>query len=167
MPSFVAIAAMDPQGVIGKEGKLPWHYPEDLKHFDRLTKDQVIIMGYITFLSLPSRILNSRRCFVFTKNHSISESNVTSIKSLKELYDTRPALVNFGEHLLCSSALLDRSKPSRFGATSATLLEPKICCPNSPDLTAHRIISRGFIKKVLSFRQPLIERDEMNCFSFF
>jgi hypothetical protein len=69
----------------------------------------------------------------------LRSSDRSSSSAQPHLYDTRPALVNFGEHLLCSSALLDRSKPSRFGATSATLLEPKICCPNSPDLTAHRI----------------------------
>jgi MFS family permease len=72
----------------------------------------------------------------------LRSSDRSSSSAQPHLYDTRPALVNFGEHFLCSSALLDRSKPSRFGATSAMLLEPKICCPNSPDLTAHRIKKR-------------------------
>ena len=39
------IAAHDPNLVIGNNGKLPWRYPEDLKHFKKHTLGNVIIMG--------------------------------------------------------------------------------------------------------------------------
>ena len=47
-----AIAAMAENRVIGKDGKLPWHLPEDLKHFKALTLGKPVIMGRKTFESL-------------------------------------------------------------------------------------------------------------------
>jgi dihydrofolate reductase len=42
-------------GVIGRGGTLPWHLPEDLKHFSRLTAGAVVVMGRRTWESLPDR----------------------------------------------------------------------------------------------------------------
>jgi dihydrofolate reductase len=53
------IAAVAQNGVIGANGKLPWHLPEDLKHFKKLTLGHPIIMGRRTWESfgkpLPGR----------------------------------------------------------------------------------------------------------------
>ncbi len=53
------VAAVAKNGVIGARGKLPWHLPEDLKHFKRLTLNHPIIMGRRTWESfakpLPDR----------------------------------------------------------------------------------------------------------------
>jgi len=49
------IVAHDLQGVIGNKGKLPWHLKEDLAHFSSLTTNNVVIMGYQTWLSLPDK----------------------------------------------------------------------------------------------------------------
>jgi len=46
------IAAVARNGVIGAQGKLPWHLPEDLKHFKRLTLGHPVIMGRRTWESL-------------------------------------------------------------------------------------------------------------------
>ena len=46
------VAAVAANGVIGREGRLPWHLPEDLKHFKRLTLGHPIIMGRRTWESL-------------------------------------------------------------------------------------------------------------------
>lgn len=54
-----AIAAMSRNRVIGCEGKLPWHLPEDFRWFKQMTTGQVILMGRKTFASfgkpLPNR----------------------------------------------------------------------------------------------------------------
>jgi len=61
------VAAVAKNGVIGAHGKLPWHLPEDLKHFKRLTLGHPVIMGRRTWESLgkplPGRenIVVSRR----------------------------------------------------------------------------------------------------------
>lgn len=68
---FKAIAAMSLNRVIGRENKLPWHLPEELKWFKRTTTGHVVIMGRKTFESigkpLPNRetIVLSRGGFSF------------------------------------------------------------------------------------------------------
>ncbi len=62
-----AIAAMSVNGVIGVNNKLPWHIPEDLKHFKRLTKDKTMIMGRKTYDSLPD-VVKQRECVVVSRN---------------------------------------------------------------------------------------------------
>lgn len=64
-----AIVAVTSDGVIGLNGKLPWHYPEDLKRFKRLTLGSTIIMGRITWESIGSKVLPGRRNIVITRQH--------------------------------------------------------------------------------------------------
>ncbi len=59
------ILAIAENGVIGKDGRLPWHLPEDLKNFRRLTLDKPVLMGRRTWESLPVP-LPRRRCIVVT-----------------------------------------------------------------------------------------------------
>src|SRR4051812_47428826 len=55
-PKIYLVAAVASNGVIGKDGHLPWHLPEDLKHFKRLTLGHPIIMGRRTWESLPGAL---------------------------------------------------------------------------------------------------------------
>ena len=54
-PTINLIYARAANGVIGKDGTLPWHLPEDLAHFKRLTHGWPVIMGRKTWDSLPPR----------------------------------------------------------------------------------------------------------------
>jgi len=47
------IVATDPQGIIGVDGRIPWHYREDFRRFKRVTMGGALIMGRLTFESLP------------------------------------------------------------------------------------------------------------------
>lgn len=65
---LIIIAAVNKKRVIGREGKLPWSIPEDLKRFKELTTGHTILMGRKTFESigkpLPNRqnvVLSSKR----------------------------------------------------------------------------------------------------------
>lgn len=51
-PRIYLVAAVAKNGVIGADGRLPWHLPEDLKHFKNLTLGHPIIMGRRTWQSL-------------------------------------------------------------------------------------------------------------------
>lgn len=51
-PKIYLVVALASNGVIGKDGQLPWHLPEDLKHFKRLTLGHPVIMGRRTWESL-------------------------------------------------------------------------------------------------------------------
>jgi dihydrofolate reductase len=50
-----AIVAMDEGRLIGKNGALPWHVPEDMAHFRALTSGQIVVMGRKTWDSLPAK----------------------------------------------------------------------------------------------------------------
>jgi dihydrofolate reductase len=64
-PPITIVLARAINGVIGKEGGLPWHIPGDLRRFKRLTMGSAMIMGRKTFDSLPG-ILPGRRHIVMT-----------------------------------------------------------------------------------------------------
>ena len=66
-PARAAIVAMSHDRVIGRSGQLPWHYPEDLKRFKRLTLGTTIIMGRHTWESIGSRALPGRDNRVVTR----------------------------------------------------------------------------------------------------
>ncbi len=51
-PTITLIAAMDQNRVIGSDGDLPWHYPEDLAHFENTTMGHPVIMGRVTYESI-------------------------------------------------------------------------------------------------------------------
>ena len=61
------IVAMTPRRAIGKAGGIPWHLPEDLKHFKSKTTGHAIIMGRKTFESI-GRPLPNRRSIVITRS---------------------------------------------------------------------------------------------------
>lgn len=65
--SIIVAAAQN--GVIGKDGKLPWHLPGDLRRFKELTMGHTLIMGRKTFESLPSKVrpLPGRTTIVLTR----------------------------------------------------------------------------------------------------
>ncbi|HEY9511084.1 MAG TPA: dihydrofolate reductase, partial [Rhodanobacter sp.] len=46
------IAALDENFAIGRGGRLPWHLPDDLRRFKRLTTGKRVLMGYNTALSI-------------------------------------------------------------------------------------------------------------------
>ncbi len=66
-PEIILIVARAENGVIGKDGKLPWHLPADLRHFKQLTTGKPMIMGRKTFESLPG-LLPDRRHIVLTRD---------------------------------------------------------------------------------------------------
>jgi dihydrofolate reductase len=61
------VVAMTTKGVIGKESGLPWHIPEDLKHFRKLTEGSVVVMGRKTYNSLPYGPLKNRMNVVLSR----------------------------------------------------------------------------------------------------
>jgi dihydrofolate reductase len=64
------VVAAARNGVIGKDGAIPWRLPEDLKRFKALTLGHTVVMGRKTWDSLPpkSRPLPGRRNIVATRD---------------------------------------------------------------------------------------------------
>ena len=65
--SITIVLARAINGVIGRDNKLPWHIPGDLKRFKTLTMGSAMVMGRKTFESLPG-LLPGRRHIVMTRD---------------------------------------------------------------------------------------------------
>lgn len=80
-PRLTIIAAVARNGIIGRDNKMPWHLPEDLKHFKTLTMGHPMIMGRKTWESLPGR-LPGRPHIVVTRNPVYRADGATVANSL-------------------------------------------------------------------------------------
>lgn len=91
MKLLTIIAAISTNGVIGTEGRLPWHLPEDLKLFKQLTEGHTVVMGRKTWESLPAsaRPLPNRKNVVVTRNEEYSAAGATVVHSVKEALAVR------------------------------------------------------------------------------
>lgn len=79
------VAAHDKNLVIGKDGGLPWRYPEDLKHFKRITLGNTIIMGRGVFEELNEIPLPGRKNIVLSTTQTYE--NADTYTSLEEAMD--------------------------------------------------------------------------------
>lgn len=68
---LIIIAAFNNKRVIGKNGKIPWHIPEDLQRFKELTTNHTVLMGRKTFESI-GKPLSNRINVVLSKNKNVA-----------------------------------------------------------------------------------------------
>ena len=82
-PRVTLVVARSLNGVIGREGKLPWHLPSDLKRFKAITMGTAMVMGRRTFQSLPG-LLPGRRHIVLTRDRSWRSKGAEAAHSLDD-----------------------------------------------------------------------------------
>ena len=82
------IVAKAKNNILGKNNKMIWHLPEDLKHFKNLTTGHTIIMGRKTFESL-GKPLSNRKHIIFSQNpdFKVNDENVEVVHSLLQIQD--------------------------------------------------------------------------------
>jgi dihydrofolate reductase len=80
------IAAMSRNRIIGSDGALPWHLPDDLARFKSITTGHTVIMGRKTFESVGKPLPN-RRTIVITRNNDYQCASVFIAHSLDEALD--------------------------------------------------------------------------------
>lgn len=80
------LVAMDENRVIGKENQLPWHLPEDLKYFKRVTMGHPIAMGRKTHDSI-GRVLPGRENIIITRQQDYRSNECTVFHSLDHFLD--------------------------------------------------------------------------------
>ncbi|MDI3382853.1 dihydrofolate reductase [Xenophilus aerolatus] len=80
------IYARAANGVIGVKGELPWHLPEDMAHFKRMTAGSPVVMGRKTWDSLPPRFrpLPGRRNIVVTRQQDWNAQGAQRASSLHD-----------------------------------------------------------------------------------
>ena len=114
-PRIHLIFARASNGVIGRDGRLPWHLPEDLAHFKRTTLGCPVIMGRKTWDSLPPKFrpLPGRLNFVVTRQPHWQAEGARRAASLAEALaacaDSADAWVIGGADLYAQALPLARS----------------------------------------------------------
>ena len=82
-PEITLVLARAANGVIGADGKMPWHLPADLRRFKQLTMGRPMIMGRKTFDSLPA-ILEGRRHIVLTRDPEWQDEGAEPVATIDE-----------------------------------------------------------------------------------
>lgn len=77
------VIALTRSGVMGKNNALPWHLPEDLKHFKELTSGKPVLMGRKTYESI-GRPLPARRNIILSRQKDLQIPGVECVTSLEE-----------------------------------------------------------------------------------
>jgi dihydrofolate reductase len=75
------VVAMDEGGLIGRDGRLPWRMPEDLKHFRRLTMGKTMLMGRKTWDSL-GKPLDGREHWVLSRDPAFQPAGCRVFRTL-------------------------------------------------------------------------------------
>lgn len=86
-PYFTFVWAEDKNGLIGKEGTLPWNLPNEMKHFVEVTMDDVVVMGRKTYESIPNRPLKNRVNIVLTSNEDYEAPGAIVVHSKQAIMD--------------------------------------------------------------------------------
>lgn len=82
--TYTGVVAMSPGRGIGYRGALPWHLPDDLKTFKRITTGHPVLMGRKTYESI-GRPLPNRQNIVLTRDPAWTAEGVQVIHSVEEL----------------------------------------------------------------------------------
>lgn len=82
-PPVTLVVARARNGVIGAQGRLPWHLPDDLRRFKTLTMGGAVLMGRRTWASI-GKPLPGRLNLVLTRDRSFSADGATVVHSLAE-----------------------------------------------------------------------------------
>jgi dihydrofolate reductase len=83
------VVAYARNGVIGRDGDLPWHLPSDMRHFRELTMGGTVVMGRKTYASIPDKFrpLPGRRNVVLSRDAEFAASGVEVFSSLPAALD--------------------------------------------------------------------------------
>ena len=84
---IIGIVAISKNFAIGRDGKLPWHYPADLKFFKQTTTGNAVVMGWNTWESIGKPLPN-RINVVLSRNGQIEEQSVVKLcRSMADVID--------------------------------------------------------------------------------
>jgi dihydrofolate reductase len=122
-PRITLVVAMDRERGIGVQNRLPWHLPEDLAHFKRVTSGHAIIMGRKTFDSI-GRPLPNRRNVVITRDAAWRRDGVEAVGSLPEAL----ALAGGGEAYVIGGAEIFRLALSAASRMIVTEIDARFDC---------------------------------------
>lgn len=86
------VVAYDKNQVIGYQNQLPWHLPNDLKHFKALTIGKTIVMGRSTYESI-GRALPQRRNIVLTHSTTFQADHIEVVHHIEDILALRDPII--------------------------------------------------------------------------
>jgi dihydrofolate reductase len=89
---IVIIVAVSENGIIGRDGEMPWKLSTDLKRFKALSMGKPLVMGRKTFESVGSRPLPGRPHIIVSRSHKFEMPSVETVGSLEEALDRGRAI---------------------------------------------------------------------------
>jgi len=155
------IWAQSRRGVIGADGGMPWHLPEDLAHFKELTMGSTVVMGRRTWQSFPERFrpLPGRRNVVLTRDPNWTAEGADAVHSLDDALalDSSPWIIG-GAHLFAATIdHADRLEVTEIdadfgGDAYAPAIDASVWAPTPLSADAPWLISRtGLRYRYLSY----------------
>lgn len=110
------IVAIAKDGVIGKNGSIPWHYPEDLAHFKETTTGHPVIMGRRTFDGIFDRLghpLPDRVNIVLSKSRTEFSDGVLHATTIDEALNIAEKHIEKEEKVfvICGQSVYDQFLP--------------------------------------------------------
>jgi hypothetical protein len=119
--SVYLVAAVAENGVIGACGKLPWHLPEDMKHFKQVTVGHPVIMGRKTWESI-GKPLPDRTNIVVSRRAGFDAPGARVASSLEDALGIRTAIRLAASRTSSSRSIRSgRRRPSKSGASGRGL----------------------------------------------
>jgi len=105
-PYFTFVWAEDEQGLIGSKGELPWHLPNEMKHFVEVTTGDIVVMGRKTYESIPNPPLKNRVNIVLSRNPEFEAEDAIICRSKEEIME-QVAERNKAVHIIGGTSLFE------------------------------------------------------------
>ena len=85
---IIGIVAVDRNGAIGKDGKLPWHYSADMKFFKETTTGNAVVMGHNTWRSLKKALPNRLNIVLSRQSEIEPQDSVLVLRDVEAVLST-------------------------------------------------------------------------------
>jgi len=92
--SIIGIVAIDRNLAIGKGGKLPWHYPADMKFFKQTTSGNAVVMGSRTWRTLTSPLPNRMNIVLSSKPDIAATDSIVTLPDVESVLTLAKALTH-------------------------------------------------------------------------
>jgi dihydrofolate reductase len=108
-PRLSLVVAVAENGVIGRDGGLPWHIPSDLKRFRAITMGHPLIMGRKTWDSLPKKPLPGRQNIVISRQKALNAPGADVVASFAEALEKARSLSSSEIHVIGGARVFEEA----------------------------------------------------------
>ncbi len=118
------VVACSENRVIGRDGKLPWSIPEDLKFFHDITRGQTVVLGRICYETWPRVAQDGRQPVVITSNRALAQPHVRITNNVAEALAVAQTLP--GEIMICGGQRIYEETLARADRLYLTLVHAEV-----------------------------------------